>query len=107
MPTILDCPACSRKVRVTDDLIGHMVRCPTCGDTFAVSATASGLPGVAAISQDVAQIAAPTPEEKHEEKAQVKPDAKSEDCGQKKEIARVAASQSAQGPSAAGTVASR
>jgi predicted Zn finger-like uncharacterized protein len=79
MPTILDCPACSRKVRVTDDLIGHMVRCPTCGDTFAVSATASGLPGVAAISQDVAQIAAPTPEEKHEEKAQVKPDAKSED----------------------------
>jgi len=34
MPTVMDCPSCSRKLRVSDDLVGQTVRCPTCGETF-------------------------------------------------------------------------
>ncbi|MFL5245167.1 MAG: MJ0042-type zinc finger domain-containing protein [Gemmataceae bacterium] len=34
MPIVMNCPSCSRKLRVTDDLLGQTVRCPTCGDTF-------------------------------------------------------------------------
>lgn len=34
MATIVDCPACGRKLRVPDELIEELVRCPTCGDTF-------------------------------------------------------------------------
>jgi predicted Zn finger-like uncharacterized protein len=78
MPTVLDCPACSRKLRVTDDLIGHMVRCPTCGDTFTVAATASGSPGVGSPSQDIAQAPAPVSEEKHDDVAINEPEAKPE-----------------------------
>jgi predicted Zn finger-like uncharacterized protein len=34
MSTILDCPSCTRKLRVSDDLLGQRVKCPTCGGTF-------------------------------------------------------------------------
>jgi hypothetical protein len=34
MATIIDCPQCSRKLRLADGL-GPNVRCPTCGHTFA------------------------------------------------------------------------
>jgi len=34
MPEIVNCPACDRKLRVPDDLIGQLVKCPTCGTTF-------------------------------------------------------------------------
>jgi predicted Zn finger-like uncharacterized protein len=45
MPTIVDCPSCERKLRVTDELLGQKVRCPTCGGTFnANGAPANGPP---------------------------------------------------------------
>jgi predicted Zn finger-like uncharacterized protein len=44
MPTIVDCPSCARKLRVTDELLGQRVKCPTCGGTFAANAApANGL----------------------------------------------------------------
>ncbi len=40
MATLVDCPICTRKLRVPDDLLGTSVRCPDCGNTF----TANGGP---------------------------------------------------------------
>src|SRR5438445_13612932 len=41
MSTIVDCPSCSRKLRVPDELLGKKVKCPTCSGTFdAVAAPA-------------------------------------------------------------------
>jgi predicted Zn finger-like uncharacterized protein len=34
---ILNCPQCRRSLRVTDDLLGRLVKCPACGMTFTVS----------------------------------------------------------------------
>src|SRR5713101_5732878 len=34
MATIVDCPSCSRKLRVPDELLGKKVKCPTCSGTF-------------------------------------------------------------------------
>ncbi|MBY0523820.1 MAG: hypothetical protein K2R98_10505 [Gemmataceae bacterium] len=42
MPVVIDCQSCGRKLRVTDDLIGRAVKCPTCGTTF--DAVAPGAP---------------------------------------------------------------
>jgi predicted Zn finger-like uncharacterized protein len=39
MPIITQCPACERKVRVPDELLGKKVRCPGCGDTFTAADT--------------------------------------------------------------------
>jgi predicted Zn finger-like uncharacterized protein len=36
MSTIIDCPSCSRKLRVPDELAGQTVKCPTCNETFAL-----------------------------------------------------------------------
>jgi hypothetical protein len=38
MSTILDCPSCTRKLRVGDNLVGQRVKCPTCGGTFEAGA---------------------------------------------------------------------
>jgi predicted Zn finger-like uncharacterized protein len=40
MPIVVGCPSCNGKLRVADDLIGRMVRCPTCNTTFDTSAPA-------------------------------------------------------------------
>ena len=34
MPTIITCPACSRQLRVPDEMLGRRVRCPSCQETF-------------------------------------------------------------------------
>lgn len=34
MSTIVDCPSCSRKLRVPEELLGKKVKCPTCSGTF-------------------------------------------------------------------------
>jgi len=34
MATIVDCPSCSRKLRVPEELLGKKVKCPTCSGTF-------------------------------------------------------------------------
>jgi predicted Zn finger-like uncharacterized protein len=38
MPEITRCPNCERQVRVPDELLGKLVKCPTCGTTFTASA---------------------------------------------------------------------
>lgn len=34
MPEIIACPECGRQLRVTEDLFGQMVKCPSCQATF-------------------------------------------------------------------------
>jgi predicted Zn finger-like uncharacterized protein len=34
MPIEVACPSCDRLLRVPDDLLGRLVKCPSCGDTF-------------------------------------------------------------------------
>jgi predicted Zn finger-like uncharacterized protein len=48
MPTIVDCPSCARKLRVTDELVGQRVKCPTCGGTFDASPASADRPSPAA-----------------------------------------------------------
>ena len=38
MPTQINCPSCSRALRVPDELLGKNVKCPTCSTTFEASA---------------------------------------------------------------------
>ncbi len=38
MATTVVCPACSRKLRLPDDLLGKEVRCPGCKKIFATEA---------------------------------------------------------------------
>jgi|GEM_PF-335644 len=45
---IIDCPSCSRKLRVPDDLLGKQVKCPTCSYTFQASAAAESAPSSSA-----------------------------------------------------------
>jgi len=53
MPTIIDCPACTRKLRIPDELLGQKVKCPTCTETFdavgtpAMNGSAEGSPPAA------------------------------------------------------------
>jgi len=47
MPIITECPSCSRKLRVPDELLGSQVKCPTCSTTF----TAASRPGEAELVQ--------------------------------------------------------
>lgn len=37
MPSIIHCPSCSRQLRVPEELAGHLVKCPGCGQTFTAS----------------------------------------------------------------------
>lgn len=34
MPNVVVCPSCNRKAGVADELLGRVVRCPQCGNTF-------------------------------------------------------------------------
>src|SRR5205807_2768052 len=47
---ITDCPSCSRKLRVPDDLLGKQVKCPTCGHTFQANAAAESAPASAELT---------------------------------------------------------
>jgi hypothetical protein len=55
MPTTVDCPTCSRKLRIPDELLGKKVKCPQCGNAF------------------LAGAAAPPPQEPEEEEAAAPP----------------------------------
>jgi hypothetical protein len=41
MPTTVDCPTCSRKLRIPDELLGKKVKCPQCGNAFLARAPAA------------------------------------------------------------------
>jgi predicted Zn finger-like uncharacterized protein len=59
MPEIVNCPQCERKLRVPDNLLGQLVKCPTCSTTF----TASAAPAEAAplVPESAAPAPAPPP----------------------------------------------
>ncbi len=38
---IIDCPSCHRQLRVPGDLLGKMVKCPTCGTAFGAPAASA------------------------------------------------------------------
>jgi predicted Zn finger-like uncharacterized protein len=42
MPVITQCPSCSRKLNVPEDLLGKNVRCPSCGTTFMANEAPGG-----------------------------------------------------------------
>jgi hypothetical protein len=39
MPVLVNCPHCDKKLKVPDNLLGKMVKCPTCTKTFTAEAT--------------------------------------------------------------------
>jgi predicted Zn finger-like uncharacterized protein len=47
---ILDCPSCSRKLRVPEDLLGKPVKCPTCGHVFEPATPPTPSPGPPALT---------------------------------------------------------
>jgi predicted Zn finger-like uncharacterized protein len=57
MPTLVECPSCSRKLRVPDELLGQRVKCPTCSSVFTAGEQAGGAP--------------PAPEEPAEDRGRV------------------------------------
>ena len=44
MPVIVVCPACQKKARVPDSMLGRIVRCPACAATFPASADGPATP---------------------------------------------------------------
>src|SRR5437899_1747347 len=40
MSMIVNCPSCEGKLRVPDDLLGRLVKCPTCGTNFTAAESA-------------------------------------------------------------------
>jgi predicted Zn finger-like uncharacterized protein len=71
MSIIVDCPSCSRKLRVPEDLLGTRVKCPTCGGTFdAVAAPTEEVPP----SPSATEVAAlPPPESPSEPRPDAPP----------------------------------
>jgi predicted RNA-binding Zn-ribbon protein involved in translation (DUF1610 family) len=72
MTTIIDCPTCTRKLNIPEDLLGRPVRCPDCGETFETAGdpSARALPSSAAIPPPPASLPggpapAPTPGTPH------------------------------------------
>src|SRR5690242_17990991 len=41
MPIQISCPTCQRQLRVPDNLIGELVKCPSCQNTFTAEAVES------------------------------------------------------------------
>src|SRR5437773_6137619 len=44
MATTATCPQCSRQLRVPDELLGRLVKCPSCSTTFTASTAADEPP---------------------------------------------------------------
>jgi predicted Zn finger-like uncharacterized protein len=58
---IIRCPQCERQLRVPDEMIGRLVRCPTCGMTFTLAS--GGAPPQPAAEPPAVLPAGPPPEE--------------------------------------------
>jgi predicted Zn finger-like uncharacterized protein len=71
MPITINCPSCSRTLRVPDDLLGKNVKCPTCGTTF--TASAEGSPPEDEEPAPAAVRRSPPPPEDDEERDERRP----------------------------------
>jgi hypothetical protein len=62
MTTLIDCPTCSRKLTVPEELLGQPVRCPGCGGTFEAGPGGVLLPaGTSAADPEEPAFVAPAP----------------------------------------------
>jgi predicted Zn finger-like uncharacterized protein len=59
MTTTTACPSCSRQLRVPEDLLGRLVKCPSCSHTF--TAEASGAVEESETAADPSPMEAPLP----------------------------------------------
>jgi predicted Zn finger-like uncharacterized protein len=66
MPITINCPSCSRTLRVPDDLLGKNVKCPTCGTTFTASAEAPPPEEEEPAARAPARAPAPPPDDDEE-----------------------------------------
>ncbi len=55
MPATVICPACQRKLRLPDELLGKTVKCPACKEAFTV-ADPENVPPMAAVVEESAAI---------------------------------------------------
>jgi hypothetical protein len=60
MALVVDCPSCTRKLRLPDDLLGRTVRCAHCAETFEAKAT----PAPVSSPSPILESAPPPPYEK-------------------------------------------
>jgi predicted Zn finger-like uncharacterized protein len=44
MPELIACPSCRRSLRISDDLLGELVKCPSCGTEFTAASGSSSPP---------------------------------------------------------------
>src|SRR5216683_2170695 len=56
---IIDCPACSRKLRVPGELLGRQVRCPTCEHQFQAAAAPGAPPAETSATEVLSQSSLP------------------------------------------------
>jgi predicted Zn finger-like uncharacterized protein len=63
MPIQISCPSCQRQLRVPDNLMGQMVKCPSCQNTF--TATVEESPPTSRREENVREEA-PRPRERRE-----------------------------------------
>ena len=74
MSTIVNCPSCSRNV-VPEDLLGRLVKCPSCGNKFSASAGEAGEAPTSPPVQEQEKLWEEVPEEEAagEEKFEAEP----------------------------------
>jgi Zn-finger nucleic acid-binding protein len=62
MPIETICPSCQRSLRVSDELVGHSVRCPECGGEWIAAAALPLTDSIARPEAAPSNIASPSPE---------------------------------------------
>jgi hypothetical protein len=55
MINTVPCPSCNRELRVPDQLLGKLVKCPACSTTFAANLSPPSPPGGADVNQEMEQ----------------------------------------------------
>jgi hypothetical protein len=63
MPVLTTCSSCRRQLQVPEELLGRLVKCPACGNTFSASASAAPgpAPATAAPPPSLPPLEAPAP----------------------------------------------
>lgn len=62
MAIVIDCPSCTRKLRVPDEMLGKKVKCPQCGTTFMAAANGEPEPEEPAPRRSSSVRERPSPE---------------------------------------------
>jgi predicted Zn finger-like uncharacterized protein len=65
MPSTVPCPSCGRELRVPDELIGKLVKCPACSQTFTASLSVPTPSPTVQPRPESYRVANPPPEENY------------------------------------------